>query len=351
MKKHLIALFFFLSIFSSLLANQQAFMPVEQQGELIVNNAILAKVNGNTISVLDVMKKMDVLFHKSYPQLLDSKVAKFQFYQSGWKNILNDMISTELMLAEAEAKEVKVTDSEIREELETRFGPNMMLTLDKIGITFQEAWKIVKNDMIVMRMNWFFVHSKTLQKVTPQLIRQAYREFCSQNPPKEEWTYQVITIKSDDMKQGEELSQKAFDYLNEMKNSGKPWDELLKLADPTTGCSLQISPEYKVETKDLSDSHRQVLSSLNENELSKYISQNSRFDKKNLFRIFFLKKHLKEETASFEQMTAQIKDELLQKVAGEEAQGYMQRLRKQYAHGQNLQEKLPDNFTPFEWRQ
>ena len=60
----------------SLSAQQPAFMfNQEDKLELVVNNQILAKVNGKPISVIDIMKKMDLLFYRRFPQYTSSKAS------------------------------------------------------------------------------------------------------------------------------------------------------------------------------------------------------------------------------------------------------------------------------------
>ena len=67
----------------------------EGNESLIVYNRILAKVNGKTLSVIDVMRKMDLFLQRNYPHLVDSKVARFQFYSSQWRETLAQMIDQE----------------------------------------------------------------------------------------------------------------------------------------------------------------------------------------------------------------------------------------------------------------
>src|SRR5438105_5026294 len=136
-----------------------------------MQNTILAQVNGKTISMMDVKKKMDLAFHEHYPHLAHAKQALFQFYESSWRTVLMDMIDHELIIAEAENKEIKLTDGEVREAMEERFGPNIMKTLDQIGLTYDETWKMIRNEMIVQRMTGFFVYNKAVASVTPQDIR------------------------------------------------------------------------------------------------------------------------------------------------------------------------------------
>ncbi len=315
---------------------------------LVVNNVILAKVNGHTISVLDVMKRMDMIFHHAYPQYADSKPSKYQFYQMSWEKVLNDMVNTELILADGEDKEIKISEGEVREEVEMRFGPNTMATLDKIGITMEEAMTMVKNDMMVQRMNWFFVHSKALQGVTPNEIRKAYKEFCQKNPPVDQWNYQVITVKADDKETAAKLADKAYHTLQQNQEDPSSLFPTLKdIATLFPSVALQISPEYTVDAKDLAEAHLAALKTLTNSSVSEPIEQKSRFDTKNIFRIFYLKEHHQEDKPEFTGLSVKLRDELLDKYSANQTTTYLEKLRKYYSHGQPLLEKLPDNFQPF----
>ena len=165
--------------FSALFA-QMAPPKMPDQGRIAFQNSILCKVNENTISMMDVKKKLDLLFHQSYPNLEDSAQARFQFYETSWRHVLSEMINEELMVSDATEKEIKLTDGEIREEVESRFGPSVMTTLDRIGLTYDEAWKMVRKDLIVRRMSWWFIHAKALQNVTPKDIRASYQNYIKQ---------------------------------------------------------------------------------------------------------------------------------------------------------------------------
>src|SRR5580700_6510233 len=157
----------FLCLFSHFLSSEEVVpQPVfEESQELIVYNRILAKVNDKTISVIDVMKKMDLFLQKYYPQLTHSKLARYQFYSSQWREYLAQMIDQELMIADAEKLEVKVTDAEVREELLNRFGPSIMSVLSDLGLTYDETRSMIHDDLLVQKMIWFRVNSKALAKV------------------------------------------------------------------------------------------------------------------------------------------------------------------------------------------
>ena len=66
--------------------------------------------------------------------------------------MLMEMIDHQLILADATDKEIKISSGEVREEMEFRFGPNIMLTLDNIGLTYDDTWKMSWNSLeLVMR--------------------------------------------------------------------------------------------------------------------------------------------------------------------------------------------------------
>lgn len=316
---------------------------LEEPQELIVNNRILTKVNGKTISVMDVMKKMDVYLSRYYPQYVNSKAARFQFYISSWKDTLNQMIDNELMMADAESREVVVSDGEVRQEIQERFGPNIMSSLSRLGLTYEEARKMVHQDMIVQRMNWLRVTSKALQKVNSQDVKNAYKEFCEHNPAQEEWKYQLLSIRSNNKEVSSELAKKAFELLQMPGSSLDGIAEQLKSAENLV--SVNVSQEYVVEGKALADSHKQVLASLAIGSFSQPIEQTSR-DNSVVYRIFYLKGYSKKELPTFEQVANEIKDGLLQKAASEERSSYETKLRQRFGYDAKSLD-LPSDFEPF----
>lgn len=316
--------------------------------QISVKNRILTTVNGTAISVVDVMKKMDMILHQNYPQFADSPQARFQFYSTSWRPILMEMIDTELILSDAEEKEIKLTDGEVREEMEARFGPGVQLTLETIGLSYDDAWKMVRKELIVRRMLWFFAQSKAIQSVSPLTIRQAYRQYLAEHPPYQEWSYRVITLKAENEEgsalAGEvsQLLATATASLECMADQLKEWES----AHPDAG--LGISNEYVVRDCDLSDSYRSVLATLSPGNYSKPIAQASRVEKKPLQKIFYLKDKIDHPAPSFDALAPQLKNELTQKAVAKESDVYMQKLRKYYGFDQGgLKETLPENLQPF----
>jgi len=336
----------FLSILLPLmaLANSAPF-PIDEPGTLVVHNRILAKVQGKTISVLDVVKKMDVFLNRHYPQYANSKGAKYQFYTSHWRDTLNQLVESELMMSDAESREIKVTDGEIREEIQLRFGPNVMGTLHNLNLTYDEARKMVHQDMIVQRMNWFRVTSKALQQVNSLDVKEAYRQYSLQNPPKEEWEYQMVSLRSTSFEASELLAHKMCELLRFEGVTLEAAAEELTPDEPAA-ITINVSAPNKADDKTLSPAHREILSKLSVGAFSAPILQHSR-DGSPVVRIFHLKSHTRTETPKFETVASQLKDSLLQKAADDEMTAYVTKLRQRFGYDEKSLDFPPD-FQPFE---
>jgi hypothetical protein len=294
--------------------------------KISVQNKILAKVNGNVISVVDVMKKMDLLMHQNYPQYAESAPARYQFYMSSWRSIFMEMVDTELILSDAQDKEIKLTDGDVREEMERRFGPNILQTLESMHLTYDDTWKMVRKDLIMQRMLWYFVHSKALSEVSPEAIRNAYRSYLEAHPPYQELTYRVLSIRGADPHAVLQLCmERGLDALSEIY--------------PT---EVQVSNEYTVKQTDLSISYRDALNSLTPGSFSPPIIN------KAAARIFYLVDRQDHPAPTFEVLAPKLKNELQQKAVAKESMLYLNKLRKHYGFDpSHLEASLSDDFQPF----
>ncbi len=316
-------------LFASLLLAAAPMPDFADNKQIAMQNAILVKVNDKTFSMLDVRKKMDLLFYQNYPQLSESTPARLQYYEVSWRQVLRELVDNELMLADAGVKEVALTDGEIREEMESRFGPNVMRTLEKIGLSYEETWALVKSEMIVRRMSWWFVHSRALSAVTPQDIRQAYRIYLKEHPPYQEWTYRVISVKDESIVQAVH-------------------EKLLATGELLAHEAVQASTDFTAKDQDLSEMHKKALASLEPGQYSSPIFQLSRSDKKGLHRIFHLIKKEDHPAPPFEALTDQLRGELVQKAIAAESTNYLERLRKQHGYDEvSLQQVIPTDLHPF----
>lgn len=324
--------YLYLITFALTLYGESPISMSESDGKIAVQNRILAKINEETISVLDVKKKMDFVFYKNYPHLANSVQARHQFYDTNWKHVLNELIDHQLILADSQDKQIPLPEGDIRQEMESRFGPNIRMTLDKIGLSYDEAWKSVKDDLIVQRMTWWFIHSKAMNGVTPQDIRTAYRAKIKEIPSGQAWKYQVIALRGENAEKiGEELS------LSLSKDNSL---ELVSKVAP----NAQVSQEIMANSDELSESHLAALSSLEVGSFSKPIMQMSKADNTPVYRIFYLKEKSEKKAPHFEELAAELKGELIQKRVAEESVCYLDKLRKHYS----FYEAEKENFHPFE---
>lgn len=342
------ALFLFLAL---LLLPCLAFAD-EADGELVINNRILATVNGKSLTVIDVMKKMDVYLARSYPDFARSAKNRYQFFATNWRNTLKQMVENLLIIADAERLDAKiVTDAEIREKIHERHGPNVMASLDQLGITLEEAWEMIYQEMVVHKMTGYRVVNKAMDKVGPQEIKKAYEQYLVANPPKEEWKYRVISIRSATELLGNIYAQQACALLH-----GDPlsFEELAqKLKDSLnaeTEVKLNVSQEYQIEGKDLSDSHKMVLAALQPGTYSEPIPQVSRQDRSIVHRIFYLQEHVVTPAPTFDAMVENLQDEILQREVLKELPHYIERLQKQFNITKDPLEAIPSDFQPFTLR-
>lgn len=315
---------------------------------LVVNNRILATVNDKAISVVDVMKKMDMLFYRQFPEYTSSVQARFQFYQVNWKHVLNDLIDKELVMADAEENKLPVSGGDVRQEMETLFGPNIITNLDKVGLTFDEAYKMVLDDITIRRMIYIRVNAKAIKSVTPQVVRTAYEEFAKENIRPDQWEYRVISIRDKDETRGAEIANLVHRLMEE-KISFEELPNQVKsnsIYHPST--SLNISEEHHHTEKELSANYKEILLKMQSESLSDPVAQKSRSDKSTVFRIFYLKQMKPGGVVPFNEAEKIIKEKLIDDTISKETDAYLNKLRQHFhVHDTHLKEMLANDFQPF----
>lgn len=346
MKKYLIA--------AALLCSQLAYsadmyvMGQSRERYVNVNNRILSVVNGKPISVYDVMKKMDVHFYRQFPEYASSPEARYQFYQAQWRSMLRDLIDKELILADATTSKVEVSSGDVRQEMESMFGPNIITTLDKLGMTYNEAEEIVKGDILLRRMLFLRVQNKVLRKVTPQVIRRAYERYSVDNAKEPEWKYHVISIRDDDTVRGAETANLAYELLTQQKvDLGT-----LKTKLAEVGCvnadNVNISDEFSHSEKEVSPAYKEVLAQLKPGIYSAPTAQSSRRDKGKVFRIFLMKDLIPGGAEPFSSVEQLIKEKLMDDEMDKETVAYLKQLREHYrVKESDINAAIPEGFEPF----
>lgn len=315
--------------------------PAEQ---IVIHNRILANVDGKAISVIDLTKKMDILFYREFPQYATAAAARFQFYQANWKYVLHELIEKELILADAKENKLPVSSGEVRQEMETLFGPNIIANLDKIGMTFDDAYQIIQGDLILQRMLYIRIHAKALRDVTPLEVTKFYEEYSQANATIDEWVYQTISIRNKSGADAAETANAAYDLL--VKGNLPLADLQMRLKDAIPAAKesqITISEENKHDEKSISQGHKEILKQMAPGTYSQPIAQQSRNSKETVFRLFFLKEMTPGGLPPFAKVENQLKQQLLAKVSATEAKAYIARLKRHF----DVQELVPNEFQPF----
>ncbi|MEM7175104.1 MAG: hypothetical protein AAF443_04145 [Chlamydiota bacterium] len=359
MKKFLIIPLIFLSIIwadtpsqlaESTLRAPQNFTAMKQP-QLTINNRTLAKINGKVISLIDVIKRMDLdLFHYD-PNYNPSPIEKYQYYLSRWQIKLDNMIADELILLDVERKkeekrEIEISDGKVREELENRFGPNVMGNLEKVHLSYDEAFTLLKSELTIRELTGLNAQARAVQKATPALIYEAYQKYLADNPPEDIYNYQFLSIRSPDPALSEEIAARAAQFLEQSPETlQEVADHLSTLENKAT---ITISDVPPTQGSDLSDQHRSVLESLNLKAFSTPIPQTSRRSKTPVFRIFHLKEHTQNQPQSFAEMQYPLKVQLMEEEYDKQMQIYIKALKSKFSYDRHDPKyPLPENYQPF----
>jgi len=314
---------------------------------IFVKNRILSQVNGKAISVIDVTKKLDLLFYRQFPQYASSVEARFQFYEINWKPVWNELVEKELILAEAAEHHIEITKGDVRQEMEMVFGSNIIANLDKAGLTYEEAWEMIKEELTIRRMLSIRVNSLAFNSVTPKDVRSAYEEHIKEHTRLNAWRYQVISIRGKDPSACEQAASDAYQLLETC-----PAEELegrLKEASKIgKDITLTISNDYEHDENHVSEAYKTILCTLEPETFSSPIPQKSRTDQSTVFRIFYLKEMTPGGTIPYHEIENKLKDSLIEKMIEQESEKYIARLR-QHFDIQNVDEyqMIPDDFQPF----
>ncbi len=335
---------------TTLLAFSTAAFAAMNDPKIFINNRILAKVNGKPISTYDVMKKMDLVFYKEYPEYVIMVDARFEFYEFNWKHEMDELIVKELILADAKESKIEISSGDLRQEMEKLFGPNTIANLDKVGMSYDEASKIVEGDLILKRMLGGRVNSKAMGQVTPSVVKTAYDVYIKEpkNIAQDIWKYRVVTIKEQKLDKTAASAVVAFDMLK----SGVPFTDLiakLKAKNiPGRKGKVTLSDVIQNNDNEISPVYKDVLVNLSKGSFSEPFSMKSRADKSTVYRILVLDEKINGEIPPFKEMESKIKDQLINVAFDKETDLYIDKLKHHFHFRDNdLQAMMPKDYEPF----
>lgn len=314
---------------------------------IVIQNRVLAKVNSNTLSIMDIAKKMDMVFVREFPLYADSVEARMQFYNTNWKAFLYDMLDEQLILASAKELKVAVTDGEVRQEIEETLGPNVIARIDQMNLSYEDVFKMVQNELIVRRMIFAMVHAKAVSQVSPQKIKEAYEKYCQEHPAEESWNYQVITIRSDKRLAAIAASQLILKAL-EQNAQASPQENLDRVSHFLSDVQASCSEEFHRTAKTLSSVHQTALQGLKKGEHSEAIEAKAQRSNECLYRIFILNDYSPAGSVSFSSLEEKLQSELINQTTMVLSDEWRQKLRARYGFDRDyLAALVPEGYQPF----
>lgn len=310
---------------------------------IIIHNRILAKINSQPISVIDVTKKMDFIFYREFQAYAHSDEARAEFYATNWRSFLDDMIDEQLILASAKEMKVTVSDGEVRQEMEETLGPNIIAKIDQMGLTYPEVFKMMQNDLLVRRMVYSMVHAKASAMITPARVKEAYEKYAMENPLEESWNYRVVTIRSSAELGAIAACQMLCKMVDQDKMSLAEVKESLQISD----VQISLSEELHRTAKTLSESHKTGLAGLKDNEHSAPLNASTK-EGETVYRLFFLTEYKPAGKVSFLTVEEKLKGALLQDAIAAESLAWRTKLRERYGiDAEYLALMVPTSFQPY----
>lgn len=311
--------------------------------KIAIQNRILAKINGQPISVMDVTKKMDFIFFREFQAYAHSDEARLEFYLTNWRAFFDEMVDEQLILSNAKELKITASEGEVRQEIEETLGPNVIEKIDQMGLTYQEVFKMVQNDLTVRRMVGGMVHSKAATSVTPQQIKEAYEAYAQEHPIDEAWNYHVITVRS-----ATELAALAAAQMLESKLT----DNSLSLTEAVNTIQLAdvkftVSEELHRKISDLSASHKSVLQGLRTQEHSTPVDGGSK-DGEHIYRIFVVTSYETPGKIPYASVEDRLKASLIEKAISQQSAQWRGKLRERYGiDNEYLSLMVPESFKPY----
>ncbi len=292
---------------------------------LTVQNRILARVDGKAVSVRDITQSLDQSFDHNYPQYLNNPEARQQYYVNSWKTILEDLVTRQLILSDAEERKLPVPHADVREEMEQAFGPNMLSTLDDQGLTFDEAWRLIKEEIALRRMLMIRVNSRAINTVGPAAVRHAFEGYCCENEGKESWTYRVLSVRGDDHERAALVAAAVYEKAS--KSNGTLEELTEELAEE--GVTLSLSKPIERTRSTISDTHWEGINGLEPETISPPLMQLSRQGDR-LFRIYAVDAQTTPDLPQFSDVENKFHERLVQEAVEKEREVYMAELREKF---------------------
>lgn len=318
--------------------------PATKQSSIVVENRVLATVRDQIITVVDVSKKMDMIFCQQFPQYRGMPEARYEFYRTNWRRIFQELVDRQLILTMAEEKQFSVTNGDIRQELEEMFGPNVMMSLYDEGLSMHDVHEMMRADILLRRAITFYVHSPIIAAVTPAVLKAAYRKRVEELKTRTGWVWRSVSIKSKAGDCPKEIAQKVW---GELQKGGKTVEQIG--SELGKEVEISLSQTFRSERSDVAPTVQAVLEQLSLRSYSEPQSFTSRSDPRQGWRCYIIDEEFKPEIPSFVELEPQLRQEIASPVIAKRTDEFFEDLRREYhvKHLMTSQELMA--FEPFQF--
>jgi hypothetical protein len=320
-------------------------MGVTRRAKVLVENRVLACVRDQTITVMDVMKKLDMIFYQQYPQYRGIPEARYEFYSANWRKALDELVDRRLALLYSEEKQLHLTNGDIRQELEDIYGPNVLMSLYEEGLSLQESYEMMREDIQFRRVVFFFVQSPIQTSLTPHIVHEAYNRKVAELQRQKGWLWRSITLKGKTAPLEKAKALEIHKDLAEKKISLKAFMEHIP-----EDLDVVVSQQFRSFQHEVAPS---VASLLQELPLHSYSSPIpvTKGESVEGWRIYIVDEYFLPKIPLFYEIEGEIKNDLASPEIHRKTDEFFQGLRKQYHAKYLLSEKEMLALEPFMLKQ
>ena len=321
-------------------------VPQNRRPSIVVENKVLATVRDQIITVLDVTKKMDMIFYQQFPQYRGLPEARYEFYHANWRRIFQELVDRQLILSMAEEKHFDVTNGDIREEMEDSFGPNAMMNLYEEGLSIHDVEEMMKADILLRRALSFYVHSPVIAAVTPSVLRVSYKKHIEGLKEKYGWVWRSVTVKSKSGDCPKEAATRVWERLQ--KNHGAIEQVSAELGEDY---EVTASTPFRSERSEVAPSVQTVLEQLPPQTFSEPQPFTSRSDQRQGWRCYIVDEKVSAAIPPFEEIEPVLRQQIADPVIIRRTIEFFEDLRKQYGVKQLLSSEELLAFEPFQLKE
>jgi hypothetical protein len=302
---------------------------------IVFDNRVLATVRDQIITVYDVVKKLDMLFYQNYPEHKNNLEARFDFYRAHWRKMVEDLVDRQLVLSWAEEKQFQVSNGDIRQELEEVFGPEVMMNLYETGFTLHEVQEMIRADILLRRIIYFYVRLPVSATITPKRVKEAYYNKVKEMQDAELICWKSVTVKTKDGNRAIVDTVRAL-----FQNEHLSLEDVQKKVPE--GVEVSVSPLFRSEKREISPSILSILEKLSCGAYSEPFS-----GKGDNWRFYCVESREKKEVPSFAEVEEAVRDELAYPEIEKKTKLFFDDLRRQYHVKQLFSSEQLLAFDPF----